>query len=256
MDAIFSIEGDQILTGPNAAGPWDPTMQHGSAPSALVTYLAEAMPSAAPMHVVRVTVDLMRPVPVAPLTFETRVLREGRKIQLCGVTLYAKGVPVVHGTVLKVRVAQPDLPPDIGAQKVAWPGVDDSPELRPRGQNPFIGGLTMRGAFGDFLTPGPGAIWFRMDREFITGAALSPVMRAVIASDFSNGTSSVLDFRKYTFLNADLTVSLSRLPRGEWILLDAESWLGADGAGLAAAKLADSHGYFGRAVQSLVIEAR
>ena len=43
---------------------------------------------------------------------------------------------------------------------------------------------------------------------------------------------------------------------GEWILLDAESWIGPDGAGLAMARLADQSGYFGRAVQSLVIEKR
>lgn len=256
MDAVFRIDGNTIVTGPNAAGPWDPTMQHGSAPSALVTYLAEAMPAPAPMQVVRVTVDLMRPVPVAPLTFETQVLREGRKIQLCGVTLSANGVPVVRGTVLKVRIARPDLPPDVGGPQVTWPQPDDSPELPNRGKNPFLTGLTMRSAFGDFLTPGPGALWFRMNREFVVGAPISQVMRAVIASDFSNGTSSILDFRKYTFLNADLSVSLARPPVGDWILLDAESWLGADGAGIAAAKLADAQGYFGRAVQSLVIEAR
>ncbi len=81
-------------------------------------------------------------------------------------------------------------------------------------------------------------------------------MRAVVAADFCNGVSAVLDFQNWTFINADLTVSLARQPIGEWILLDGESWIGPDGAGLAAARLADVSGYFGRAVQSLVIERR
>jgi hypothetical protein len=38
-----------------------------------------------------------------------------------------------------------------------------------------------------------------------------------------------------------------RQPVGAWILLDAESWIGPDGAGLATARLADERGYFGRA---------
>ena len=59
-----------------------------------------------------------------------------------------------------------------------------------------------------------------------------------------------------SFLNADLTVNFSREPDGDWILLDAESWIGPDGAGLAMARLADARGYFGRAIQSLVIEKR
>jgi hypothetical protein len=49
---------------------------------------------------------------------------------------------------------------------------------------------------------------------------------------------------------------MTREPVGEWILLDAESWIGPEGAGLAMARLADMNGYFGRCVQSLVIERR
>ena len=90
MDAIFRIDGNRAETSPNAAGPWDASMQHGSAPAALVTWAAEAIPTAVPMHIVRVTIDLMRPVPVAPLTIETEVLREGRKIQLCAIRLLAE----------------------------------------------------------------------------------------------------------------------------------------------------------------------
>jgi hypothetical protein len=81
-------------------------------------------------------------------------------------------------------------------------------------------------------------------------------MRAVIAADFCNGTSAALDFREWTFINADLTVSMAREPVGEWVLLDADCWIGPDGAGLAMARLADTCGYFGRAAQSLVVEKR
>ena len=85
---------------------------------------------------------------------------------------------------------------------------------------------------------------------------VSQAMRAVVAADFCNGTAAVLDFREWTFVNADLTVNFARQPVGAWILLDAESWMGPDGAGLATARLADEHGYFGRAIQSLVIDKR
>jgi len=77
MDAIFRVDGNRVLTSPDAAGPWDPGMQHGSAPASLVVWAAEAIPTPVPMRIARVTIDLMRPVPVAPLTLETEVLREG-----------------------------------------------------------------------------------------------------------------------------------------------------------------------------------
>ena len=257
MDAIYRLDGHHILTGPNATGPWDPTMQHGSAPSSLVTYIAETVSSPEPMQIVRLTMDLLRPVPVAPLTYQAEVLREGRKIQLVEVRLFAKEIIVARATVLKMRIQQPDLPKDVAGPAVSLPSPEECPLLAHKGtRNPFLAGLTMRGAVGDFLTPGPGAIWFKLHREIVEGKAVSPAMRAVVAADFSNGTSSLLDFRAWTFINADLSVNLARPPVGEWILLDAESWLGPDGAGIAAARLADVHGYFGRAVQSLVIEPR
>jgi hypothetical protein len=257
MDAIYRVDGNRVVTSPNAAGPWDPDMQHGSAPASLVVWAAEAIPTPVPMRVARVTVDLMRPVPIATLTLETEVLREGRKIQLCAVRLRAGSIIVVAATVLKVKLQAQTLPPEAAIVAVTLPGPNEAREEQPSfSSSPFVTGVSMRSALGRFGVPGPGAIWYRADRPLVEGAGVSQAMRAVVAADFCNGTSAVLDFRQWTFLNADLTVSMAREPVGEWVLLDAESWIGPDGAGLAMARLADQHGYFGRVVQSLVIERR
>lgn len=257
MNAIYRVDGDRVVTSPNAAGPWDPGMQHGSAPAALAVWAAEAIPTREPMQIARVTIDLMRPVPVAPLTLATEVLREGRKIQLCAVRLYADGVLTVGATVLKIKTQVLTLPSDVADPPLELPGPDQS-RVDPANfsNSPFVTGISLRAARGRFGVPGPGAIWYRVDRPMVEGSAISQAMRAVVASDFCNGTSAALDFRQWTFLNADLTVSLAREPVGEWILVDAESWIGPEGAGLAMARLADSRGYFGRAIQSLVIEKR
>jgi acyl-Coa thioesterase superfamily protein/acyl-CoA thioesterase superfamily protein len=253
MEAIFRVDGGNVVTSPHAAGPWDPNMQHGGAPSSLVVWAAERIPTAAPMQVARATIDLMRPVPVAPLTLQTEVLREGRKIQLCAVRLKANGVLTVAATVLKIRKQAQPLPGD----DIEPPLDVTAPEAsRIEPQNsPFGSGMTIRAARGRFGGPGPGAIWFRAERTLVEGFAISQAMRAAAASDFCNA-SSALDWQQWTFLNADLTVSMAREPVGEWILLDAVSWIGPDGAGLAVARLADMKGYFGRCAQSLVIERR
>ncbi|MBH5387610.1 thioesterase family protein [Bradyrhizobium diversitatis] len=257
MTAIYRVDGNDVVTSPDAAGPWDRRMQHGSAPASLVTWAAERIPTAAPMDVARVTIDLMRPVPVAPLTIATEVLREGRKIQLCGVKLLADGVQVVGATVLKVRRQALTLPEDVEELPVTLPSPEDSlVEDGHAATSPFVRSVSMRAARGRFGQAGAGAIWFRVDHPLIEGEAVSQAMRAVVAADFSNGTASTLDFRAWTYINADLTVSFSRQPIGEWILLDGESWIGPEGAGLAMSRLADKQGYFGRAVQSLVIEKR
>lgn len=257
MEAIFRVDGDRVIVSPQAAGPWDPSMQHGSAPASLVVWAAEAIPAAVPMRIARVTIDLMRPVPLKPLTLETEVLREGRKIQLCAVRLRAGGVLAVAASVLKVRLDATPLPPDVGGPQVELPSPESSPEDPAQFSNsPFVTGMQLRAARGKFGVPGPGAIWYRVVRPLVEGEAVSQAMRAVVAADFCNGTSAALDFRHWMFLNADLTVSMAREPVGEWILLDAESWIGPEGTGLAMARLADRRGYFGRAAQSLVIEKR
>jgi hypothetical protein len=257
MDAIFRVDGNRAVTSPDAAGPWDARMQHGSAPPSLVVWAAEAIPTSVPMQIARVTIDLMRPVPVAPLTIETDVLREGRKIQLCAIKLLADGVVVVGATVLKIKTQALALPSEVADLPVELPGPDQSiVEPANFAGSPFVKCISMRAARGRFGVPGPGAIWFRVDQPLVEGSPVSQAMRAVVAADFSNGTSAALDFQQWTFINADLTVNLARQPVGEWILVDAESWIGPDGAGLAMARLADQGGYFGRAIQSLVIEKR
>ena len=258
MEAIYRVEGANVDTSAFAGGPWDPRLQHGAAPSSLICWAVERLPSATPMRVARLTVDLMRPVPVAPLTLAVEVLRQGKKVQLVSVRLLANGTEVVRATVLRIRREERALPGSAftPAHDMRGPETSSDPMTDGMGETPFLSGISMRVARGSFRLPGPAAVWYRAERPIVEGAPLSPLMRAAIAADFCNGTSSVLDFREWTFINGDLTLSLAREPVGDWILLDAETWAGPDSIGLAAARLADRDGYFGRAVQSILYERR
>lgn len=257
MNSVYRLDGSHVLTGPMAGGPWDINLQHGSAPSALVVAIAEQAPTPVPMRIARLTVDLMRPLPVAPLEVRTEILREGRKIQLCSVDLLANGKLAVRGMVLKIRRETIELPETVENPAVTLPPAEEGhPAQGKITDNPFMGCLSMRVVKGAFNKPGPGAVWFRLERPMIEAQANSPAMRAVVAADFCNGVSSVLDFRSWSFINGDLSVNLARDPVGDWVLLDAETWLGPDGSGVACAKLGDSQGYFGRAAQSILIEPR
>ena len=258
MEAIYRVEGANILTSAFAGGPWDPKLQHGAAPSSLICWAIERLPSPAPMRVARLTVDLMRPVPVAPLTVETEILREGKKIQLVAVRLLADGKEVVRATALRIRKQDETLPVAQPFPPLDMPLPEDGTDAMggAMSNTPFLSGLEMRNVKGAFNVPGPAAIWYRASRPIVDGAGLSPLMRAIIAADFCNGTSAFLSFKHWTFINADLTLSLAREPVGDWILLDAETWAGPDSIGIAAARLADRQGYFGRAVQSVLFEKR
>jgi len=258
MEPLFRVDGANVQTSAFAGGPWDKTMQHGGAASSLVVWAAEQIATRVPMKIARVTVDLLKPVPVASLTYKAEVVREGQKIQLCAISLFADGKECVRASVLKIRVNAALLPHTAKEKPLDAPLPDECSvpdEMRLSG-TPFLTGIDSRPARGNFHTPGPAAVWYRMLRPVVEGFDISPVMRAIIAADFCNGTSAVVDFDSWTFINADLTLSLARYPVGDWILLDSETWAGPDGTAVAFARLADLQGTFGRASQSIVLEPR
>jgi hypothetical protein len=51
-----------------------------------------------------------------------------------------------------------------------------------------------------------------------------------------------------------LTIYLHRYPEGEWVCLDAATYVGPQGTGLAESRLFDARGPIGRSVQSLLID--
>lgn len=258
MTHVYKVDGAIAHAQPGAAGPWNPGLQHGGAPASLIAWAVERMPTRDPMQVTRMTFDFLRPIPVAPLEINIDVQREGRKIQVCNVTLLHEGVACVRASVLKIRQADLQLPQAIADEPIEVPGphAGETQDMRFIDRPSFGDGVTLRAVRGGFLSPGPAAIWFHAHRPIVEGQAITPLMRAALTSDFCNGTSATLDFDEWTFINADLTISLARMPVGEWILLDAQTWIGDRGAGLAFAKLGDERGYFGRAIQSLVIDKR
>lgn len=259
-DAIYARDGAAFVATRYAAGPWHPDLQHGGAPSALVAWAAEQVPTATPMRVARVTVELLRPVPVDRLDIETEVIRDGRKIQLVQVRLLHAGKEVTRAVVLRMRIADLPLPPEAAMRDHPGSpdGIADDEQFRAVSQGDVNFGFNfdVRRIRGGFRQLGPGQVWFRQHRALIAGEPLTPVTRAMAVADFSNGISPVLPFDEWTFLNADLSVSFARAPEGEWLFSEAESWIGDDGAGLAMTRLADTRGWFGSAVQSLVVEKR
>lgn len=258
MEALFHIDGNRATCGPAAAGPWNEHMQHGGAPASLAAWAVERLPTLAPMQVTRLTLDLMRPVPIGTLDIDARILRDGKKIQLCAVSLSAGGAEVVRATALKLRTADQPLPAGAAMPPLDWPQPASGRRLAPglRITSPFVADLDIRVIKGEIGQPGPATAWFRVQRSLVAGHANSGLMQAAVVSDFSNGVAAAVDVRDWTFINGDVTLYLMRQPIGEWVLLDAQMWPSSEGRAVAFGRLADSQGYFGRATQSVLLERR
>jgi hypothetical protein len=254
LEPYFYRKTDSVIATEHGAGPWDPRMLHGGAPTALIASIVEDLPSEVPMAVTRLTVDLQRPVPVGELDVSVNVTREGRNIQTAEVILSANGKQVVRASALKIRKTELDLPE--GAALAETPlkveGAD-TPFGRSQGFNSTV---DMKEAESGPSVSAARHVWFHIERPFLQDKETTPLMRAAATGDYSNGFGSKLNFEEWTFINADLTLHFVREPVGEWMMLAANSWIGPDGRGLAFGELLDERGLFGRAVQSLVLARR
>ena len=116
--------------------------------------------------------------------------------------------------------------------------------------------MEVRFLSGGYTEPGPARAWMRMRGELVEGEDPSALDRVLVAADSGNGVSSPLDYRRYVFINTDVSVALRRLPVGEWIGLDSVTYAEPDGVGLTDTALLDERGLIGRASQSLLVAER
>jgi hypothetical protein len=257
MDCVFETEGGAIVATSRGVGPWDPGLLHGGAPASLVARALEGLPTLKDMRISRLTIDLMRPVPVGPLQVDSRIVRDGRKIQLCEVVIKSGDTEVVRASGLKIRVSEQILPDTTFVPPFDFDPPAEDLEVAPvPGMHGFGSGISFLPARGAFGVPGPASVWFRANRPMVQGETTSPLMRAALTSDFCNGVGSIVPISDWTYINADLTVHLARDPIGSWILVDAHTVPSNEGRALSLGRLADRHGWFGQAIQSTLLEKR
>lgn len=242
-------------------GPWHPEHQHAGPPIALVCRAFEQAAHAHGLtHLSRLTANLLRPVPIADLVIEVMTDYVGRNAGHFSAHLMAGSKEVGRFTALAQREHAFDVP--AGTAGHPLPTMTPLPDDSPASPMPFgtghvgYGNLVETRAARGQIFRGPCAIWFRMQHPLVEGESPSGYQRVAVAADSTNGVSAVVDFRKYTFVNSDLTLNLLRPPVGEWVGLDARTWLGANGCGLAESALYDTQGLVGRATQSLSVRLR
>ena len=264
-DSLFVPLGDGRYQPTGLSrGPWSPNALHGGPTAALVAHAAETVlaDSGADAHLpVRLTLDLERAVPLAPLSVHAEIVRPGRKVQVAEVVIADdEGRRLARASVLAIRRREMTLPdglirPDepqiayrsVGQSSLDWDFPDDQLVFH-------ADGTEHRVVKGSFSEPGPATDWIRLRVPVLPGVEPTGFQRVVAAADFLNGISSVVDLSEATFINPDLTVTVHRLPVGEWVAVDAVTRFTDEGIGTAEADLYDERGRLGRAVQTLLFE--
>jgi hypothetical protein len=254
MATAFFVQEDEnrFASTDHTRGPWTPDAQHAGPPAALIGRCIERTGGRTDMQVARITYEILRPVPVEPVTIETSVARPGKKVELIDASLMASGREIIRARAWRIRKTELDI--DVFDPPMAtYPGPESGREVEAFTSIGYLSAMETRFIKGSFLEVGPAVAWFRMRHPLVEGEDPSPLCRVLIAADSGNGISASLDWAKWLFINPDLTVYLHRLPRTEWVCLDATTWVERSGMGLASSTIFDENGHIGRGTQSLFV---
>ncbi len=257
-DAFYVPEGDgRFLSTEWTIGPWARDSQHAGPPAALLGRAVELAVGRDDVQVVRVTFEILRPVPVAPLTVTAQVMRPGRSVILTSASVSDERGVVMLAYAWCIRRAELDLAQVIhGDPPPAGPDAGEAGEMFPSDEVSYLRAMDWRFVRGGFVQPGPAVAWARMRVSLVKDEEVTPLSRVLALADSGNGISSAIDFSRWLFINPDLSVYLHRLPRGEWVCLDAQTTVEPNGIGLATSVLSDETGVIGRGMQSLFLGPR
>lgn len=240
---------------------WDPEIQHGSPPLALMTKLIEELSEktvGSRMRIGRVSMDILGAIPVAPVRVRARVDRPGTRIALLTAEMTA---------------ARPDAPGRTVARASAWLlATSDSADVATDRFPPLVEGEadpvphSWEGATGYLeainwrrqreLDNGSAVVWMSPLAHLVDAEEMSQMQRLALVVDCANGAGAVIDPAAFVFMNTDTAMHVHRVPVGNDFALRARGSIGPDGIGVTTAEIFDRQGFVGTCAQTLLVQRR
>ena len=226
-------------------GGWGPSIS-GHVVGGLLGWAVERAVDDPQLQPARLTVDLPAPTALEPIEVHTRVQHDRRRLRLVEAVLIQRGAPVARGSALFLRRGpQPDG--DVWSPSVQMPPLP----LEDDGTHPSLfmrtygWGAGIQNPDPEWAnTSGPKYTWLHETRPLIDDDPMTPFTRAAMAADI---TASIANWgtQGLQFINADYTLTLSRLPEGPHIGLASLTHYSHDGVATGSAVLVDHKGPIG-----------
>lgn len=231
---------------------WNPEIQHGSPPLALLTKLIEELSAGSGLRIGKLGLDILGAIPVAPVRARVWMERPGARVSMIVAEMVADRVVArVSAWLLAVSdtadVASDRYPALVEGPAVARPaafvgvhGYFDALDWRPQhteGQSAAVS-------------------WMRPTAHIVDAEPTTSLQRLAAVVDCANGVGAILDPRQYFFMNTDTVVHLHRLPSGDDFALRARASIGPDGVGVTTTEVFDKTGFVGTAAQTLLVQRR
>jgi hypothetical protein len=249
----FVRDENRYVPNKMARGGWGPSIS-GHVVGGLLGWAAERAVDNPELQPARLTVDLPRPTALEPIEVHTRIHHDRKRLRLVEAVLTQHGSPVARASALFLRRGpQPDG--EVWSQQVQMPPL-------PLEQDTSTLFMRTYGWGADVQNPDPEwphqsgqkYTWLHETRPLLDGEPLTAFTRAAMAGDI---TASLANWGTHglQFINADYTVTLSRLPEGPHIGLASLTHSSHDGVATGSAILVDPQGPIGSAVSVAIAHA-
>ncbi|MDG4666536.1 thioesterase family protein [Mycobacterium sp. 236(2023)] len=236
---------------------WDPQIQHGSPPLALLTKAIEDLAAGTGLRVGRLTLDILGAIPVTTVRVRARVDRPGSRIAMMSAEMLADRPDGQRRAVARVtawllapsdtRDAVTDRYPPLvegGSSAVthAWQGAPG-----------YLEAISWRGQPDQ---DGASVAWLSPIVPLVDSEPTTSLQRLAMVVDSANGIGAALDPELFLFMNTDTVVHLHRLPAGQDFGVRARGSIGPGGIGVTTAELFDRDGFIGTSAQTLLVQRR
>jgi Thioesterase-like superfamily len=253
-ESFFYADGDAVMPTQLAASPWGPVL-HGRMSGGLAARAVEQVLAEDPdLICTRLTIDMFKSAPLAPMRASTKTIRSGRRITVLEVTVEQDSGPIAQGKFLLLRrSAQPE---GTYRQTPGWEAPAPGPQLGPPTRTEFQG-LDGAAAGHRWTAPhhswrvnngrsGPESVgtWVRDVYPLVAGEELTPLVRLGLAGDLASGEANTSD-RGLHFINADYTIYLGRELQGEYIGLQPYGHVSDRGVAIGQCIVHDEQGPVG-----------
>ncbi|MGK8506076.1 acyl-CoA thioesterase domain-containing protein [Nocardia asiatica] len=245
MIGFFTRHRDGVVAEPIARSVWNSDHLGGPPVSGL---LAREVETCCPDGFVpaRLTVDLFRPVLDRPIMIRSETVRRGRRITVADAA-------IVQNDQVRARATALFLSPGAAPPGQVWSAGDELP-APPEGavqvgDMPLFrsgaGGWNRDGA--DHQNDDRKICWAAVVLPLVAGEPLTPFQHAAMVADFTNQVCH-WGSRGVGYINADVTMTLSRPPVDCELGLRAEDAVPAEGILIGTATLYDRIGALGTCV--------
>lgn len=261
MQALYTRDGEFFVPGEATGSPWSARGQHGGPPSGLIARAVEEWNTDPELVPVRLSLDLFRQIPMAPLAVRLKPVRRGRRLVVLRLSLFGGDREVCRASALLLRRSDtPSTELPVNEQPPPGPdGLASEPLLTAerRAQTPpgFHTRVEVRSVSSESGLP---AAWIRMPMPLVEGEETTALQRAVALSDFGNALAAragLRDDRSIGFINTDLGLYLSRPPEDEWVLLEVLRVSERQGIGVVEVAESDRRGRFALCCQARLAQS-